>query len=499
MSSPRPEPAHDPVAVALGNASLLGVGYLMMRRPLLALGTGVVTCGLLVVLAMAVRATWFEVLVLVWWAAPIAHGWWLARGGEPVRQQRLAGLGTALVVLLAVGHLRFDAARIEQDAAAAHRRGDCARALSILDGLGAGHHLADAPLSARAENGSAACRLLVTAGEQAAGDRLLAARTLQTYREHPAALWQGAEGRRADLFLAQATADLATALTGDTKALETGFAHLKQALKAGQETKAAQVLDGFLSALPAKDACATRTITDWLAEHKTGDGVLDRAADVVPEVAPAAIVGCGDALAEDKEWKQAKAQYEQLLDQYPKDDLAAKAKKGKERAGLEIELANVKKLLKGDEPDYCKRPAPYHGAPRYRGGGPHRAIMVGRKDHRAKLPKSWLAKDPEDAVLVICAGESKNGAAVRTCPYLSAHAPGGYADVTFRKRKIPVRVYELRTGKRVGPTSVQISGTSCPRRIHYTYYTYDLGPPGDMFVKSSTSDIRAAYGRLIRP
>lgn len=318
VSSPRPEPAHDPLAVALGNASLLAVGY-----------------------------------------------------------------------------LRFDAARIEQDAAAAHRRGDCARALSILDGLGAGHRVADAPLTVRAENGSAACRLLVAAGEQTAGDRLLAARTLQTYREHPAALWQGAEGRRADLFLAQAAADLTTALTGDTKALKTGFAHLSQALKAGgQETKAAHVLDGFLSGLPTEDACATRTITDWLAEHEAGDGVPDRAADVVPKVAPAAIVGCGDALAEDKEWKQAKAQYEQLLDQYPKDDLAAKARKGKERAGLQIELANVKKLLKGDEPEYCKRPAPYHGAPRYRGGGPHRAIMVGRKDHRANLPKSWLPRTP---------------------------------------------------------------------------------------------------------
>ncbi|MEV4565252.1 hypothetical protein AB0K12_15935 [Nonomuraea sp. NPDC049419] len=502
-SSP-PRPAVDPWAAALGNASLLGAGYLLMGRRKLALGTGAVTIVLLVLLAQVVRTTWFEGVVLLWWAGLIAHGGRLA-GGAPTGErgrQRLIGLGTALLVLLAAGYLRFDATRVEQHAAAAHRRGDCAQALSILEGLWAGHHVADAPLTARAEDGGAACRLLVTAGRQATTDRLLAARTLETYRAHPGALWQGAAGRRADLFLAQAANELTTALTGDTEALDTAFGHLSQALEAstGQEPKVGQTLDGFLDALPTKDACATKTITDWLAERPSGGGVLDRAADVVPKVAPAAIVDCGDDLAADKEWKQAKAQYEQLLDQYPKDDLAARAEKGRKRAGLQIELANVRKLLKGGgTPKYCTRPAPYHGAAPYRGKGPHRAMVFGRKDHKARLPKSWLAKDPADAVLVICAGESKDGAAVRTCPYLSAHAPGGYANVTFRKQKVPVRVYELRTGKRVGPNSVQISGSSCPRRIHYTYYGYDLGPPLDMSVTSRKSDIRAAYASLIKP
>ncbi|MEU6716985.1 hypothetical protein ABZ897_36455 [Nonomuraea sp. NPDC046802] len=515
--------------MALGNASLLGVGYLMMGRRRLALGTGVVTVALLALLVLVARVAWFQGVVLLWWAGVIAHGWWLAGGrlrrSEPVqyagpvalaeerrrvwrqrvRRQRLVGLGTALVVLLAVGYLRFDASRIEQDAAAAHRQGDCMRALSTLGGLWAGHRMADAPLTVRAEDSSGACELLVKAGRQAAGDRLLAAGTLKTYRAHPGALWQGAEGRRADLFLAQAAGELNTALTGDTKALEAGFGHLSQVLGefTGRETEVGKVLDGFLGGLPVKDACDTRTITDWLAKRPAGGGVLDRAADVVPKVAPAAIVGCGDDFAEDKDWKQAKAQYEQLLDQYPKDDLAARAKKGKERAGLQIELANVRRLLKarsGDEPKYCADPAPYRGADRYRGKGPHRAMVFGRSDHKKKLPSSWLAKDAADAVLVICAGDTKDGSAVRTCPYNSTFAIGGVQNVTFRKRKIPVRVYELRTGKRVGPKSVQIGGSSCPPRIHYTYYgSFDTGPPSEMFVKSSTSDVRAAYGSLIRP
>ncbi|NBE97833.1 hypothetical protein FE391_29110 [Nonomuraea sp. KC401] len=126
-------------------------------------------------------------------------------------------------------------------------------------------------------------------------------------------------------------------------------------------------------------------------------------------------------------------------------------------------------------------------------------MLFGRGDHKKKLPSPWLAKDPADAVLVICAGDTKDGSAVRTCPYNSTFSIGGFRNVTFRKRKIPVRVYELRTGKRVGPRSVQIGGSSCPRRIYYKYYVTDLGPPPEKFVKSSKSDVRAAYGSLIKP
>ncbi|MGH3240357.1 MAG: hypothetical protein ACRDNL_08245, partial [Spirillospora sp.] len=42
---PPPPPArvNDPLAVAVGNASLLGIGYLMMGRRRTAIGTGLVT------------------------------------------------------------------------------------------------------------------------------------------------------------------------------------------------------------------------------------------------------------------------------------------------------------------------------------------------------------------------------------------------------------------------------------------------------------------------
>ena len=47
---PTPEPtprSHDAVAVAIANASLLNIGYLMLGRRRLALVTGLITIGLL--------------------------------------------------------------------------------------------------------------------------------------------------------------------------------------------------------------------------------------------------------------------------------------------------------------------------------------------------------------------------------------------------------------------------------------------------------------------
>ncbi|QFY11713.1 hypothetical protein GBF35_38630 [Nonomuraea phyllanthi] len=398
--SEAPGRSWDPAAVALANASLLGAGYMMLRLRGPAVVAVVITIVLVAVLALGVRTVWFEAVVLAWWAAVVVHGWHLAGGRlrrspslpagpglEATHRQRLVALGIAGPVLLAVGFLRFDASRIELDAAA-HRQGECARALSILDGLWAGHHVADAPLTARAERGAEACELLLAAERQAGRDPLLAARTLQAYGAHPSAL-------------------------------------------------------------------------------------------------------------------EPRAQYEQLLDQYPKHDLAAKAERGRKKAQLAIELANVRKLLKkpesGGKPAYCTKPARFSGAKPYRGKGPHRALFFGKDDHRRKLPSSWLAKDAADAVLVICAGKMTYGSAVTSCDY-RAQRSGWITRVTFRKRKVPVRVYELRTGRRVAAHSVQIGGTSCPRRIHYTIFgSFDPGPPSKRYVSSSTSDVRAGYRPLIRP
>jgi hypothetical protein len=74
---PGPPPAarpRDPLAVAVANASLLGIGYLLLGRRQLAAVAVLITAVLVAMLATVNRTLWFEILVLAWWVAQIAHG-----------------------------------------------------------------------------------------------------------------------------------------------------------------------------------------------------------------------------------------------------------------------------------------------------------------------------------------------------------------------------------------------------------------------------------------
>ncbi|GAA4505880.1 hypothetical protein GCM10023191_062230 [Actinoallomurus oryzae] len=462
-AAPAPR-ACDPAAAALGNASLLGVGYLMLGRRRLALAAVLVTIVLVSVLVSVAR-TWFEVLVLLWWAAVIAHGWFLARGrgdaGNAVRRQRLIALGVTVVVLLAVGLLRFDASRIHHSVTEARESGDCARVLSAHGRVWIGVRIADAPLTGRSDEAAHACR------------RLRAART-----------------------------QLATGLTGDTGALKAGFATLGSVLDEPGNAKTVEtVLNGFLGGLPAKDPCHTAAVTDWLRDRQPTHDALDRSAGIVGQTAPAALVGCGDSLMAARAWASARTRYQQLLDRYPGDQLTSRARDGVKKATQTIELENVRSLLDGstdDQPAYCSKPAKYSGAASY-GKGTNRALFYGNDTYRKKLPGSWRTTDPAHAVLVICAGERHYGSTVQRCPYRSKFGTGSLTYVAFHKIAIPVKVYELRTGKRVAKRDIQISGATCPRVIHYTTYAgLDAGPPSKQYVKASESDVRAGFRSLIK-
>ena len=461
-----PEPpgaaVYDPLAVALGNASLLGVGYLILGRRRLAVAAGVITVVLLSVLVSVARP-WFEVVVLIWWAAVIAHGWSLAGGRThrvAVRRQRRVALGATVAVLLVLGLLRFDASRIERSVTEARASGDCAQALNAQDGVWFGVRVADAPLTARGDETAKACRRLRTA-----------------------------------------RAKLATGLTGDVGALKAGFDTLASVLaEPGNEKTVETVLNGFLGGMPTTKPCDTATVTDWLRHRQPSHTALDRSAGAVARTAPAALVGCGDGLMTTKDWEQARARYQQLLDQYPGDGLTAKARDGVKRATLSIELANVRGLLDGptgSRPAYCSKPAKYGGAAPY-GKGTNRALFFGNDKYTHKLPAKWRTTDAAHAVLVVCADDQEYGTSVQTCPYRSKIFSGRTTYVTFHKIAIPVKVYELRTGKRVAKRKVEIGGRSCPSVISYTTYGFDdLGPPSKQYVSASKSDVRAGFRSLI--
>lgn len=468
---PAPRP-HDPPAVALGNASLLGVGYLLLRRRGLAVLAVAVTV-VLVSLLVSTASPSYEVAVGVWWTAVIAHGWFLARGeagrGEgqgagrgAVRGQRLVALGVTLPVLLAVGLLRFDASRVGGSVTEARERGDCAKVVSAQGGVWFGHRMADAPLAARGDEIVEDCRRLERAGGQ-----------------------------------------LTTGLTGDTASLEGGFNALASVLaQPGNEKTVESTLTRFLRGLPAKDPCATVAVTDWLRERKRSHDVLDRSAATARRTAPGALVDCGDDLMGRSNWKSAQAHYKRLLDQYPGDGLAGRARTGARKATLSMELAGVRNLLApgtGAQPAYCSEPAKYSGA-KPMGKGTNRALFYSQDtygdDHSDKLPGSWKAADAADAVLVVCMGADTFGNSVQTCPY-RPRGSGSTTYVTFRKIAVPVKVYELRTGKLVSHRTLQIGGSSCPAMITYYSGSAGPGPASTRYVSPATSDVRSAFRPLV--
>lgn len=463
-ATPPARQGHDPLAVALGNASLLGLGYLMIGRRKLAAADWAVTA-VLIALVVDVARPWAEVGVVVWWAAVVTHGWFLAGGRRgprvAARGQRLVALGLTVPVLLAVGLVRYDAYLIEEDIAKARADGDCEAVVSAHDQVWFGHRVTAAPSTARGEQAVEACHRLRSAREE-----------------------------------------LTAALTGDTDALKAGFGVLASVLaEPGNRQTVGATLDGFLDGLPTDDACDTALLTDWLRERKPSDDTLDRSTGAVARTAPEALVGCGADLMAADEWKEARARYRQLLDRYPGDERTRRAEDGVEKATLAIELANVRGLLGGPtatQPEYCDSPAKYSGADPY-GKGTNRAMFYGNDYYTGKLPASWRTTDPTKAVLVVCAGDDVNGTAVRTCPYENKTFPRFPTDVTFHKIAVPVKVYELRTGKLVADRKVQIGGTSCPEILHYTTYSnIDTGPPSDHYVDASKADVRDGFRSLVK-
>ncbi len=455
--------AYDPLAVALGNASLLGIGYVMLRRRLLA----VFSLAVLVSLGYLVihyKRPWCEFVVLGWWVAVIAHGWLLARwrAARVTRgRQRIVGLAATVVVLLVLGFLRYDVSAIEHRVVDARDDGNCAKVLSAQDGVWLGDRLADAPLAARGDVTVHDCRRL-----------------------------QDAKAR------------LTIGLTGDTSALRSGFGTLAAVLaKPGNRNTVGTVLNGFLRGLPVSDACRTVTITDWLRARRPSHNELDRSAAAAARTAPAALTGCGNNLMADHEWRDARQNYQQLLTQYPHSVHATTARAGIRRATLNIELANVRTLLAGSsysQPEYCTKPAKYGGAPPY-GSGTNRALFYGNDTYTDKLPSTWRAPDVAHTTLVVCAGDDKDGTPTQTCPYTGENQTFSDfpTDVTFHKIAIPVRVYELRTGKLVAHRTIEISGSSCPEHFTYSSYIQDFGPPSDEYVSPTRADIRTAFEPLI--
>jgi hypothetical protein len=374
----------------------------------------------------------------------------------------MIALGVTIPILLVFGILRYDAGRIADDVAAGLDKGDCGKALAAQEKVWIGPRIGNAPLIAKSDKTREACRQLQTAGDK-----------------------------------------LSTGLTADTAALGDGFDIMNSVLgEPGYEKAVDTTLDGFLSALPTKNNCQTVTITDWLRQRKPSDNRLDTSADDLKRVAPAAILGCADGLVATNQWTMARARYQQLLDQYGDDPLAAKARNGAAKADLALELGKVRGLLLNGtpsyQPEYCDKPARYSAAPAPH-KGVNRSLIYGNASYNGKIPAGWRAGDVTRATFIVCVGEDTNGPTVRTCPYENKTFPEFPTQVKFHKIAIPVKVYEVRTGRLVAHRTALINGSSCPKILHYTYSSllHDLGPPGDVYVSATNAAIVSAFASFI--
>lgn len=491
----------DPVAVVFGNASLLGIGYLFLRRPKPAAAALSGTVLFALILAADPDAVFWRILAALWWVGLIVHSWWLTRptaerplldidDPPPAGRPRVLAVGVAGLVLITFLGLRWDTLTTVRSAAEAHADGDCAPAIESLEQLGATHRVAYGSMTATGETDLDACRLLVAALDQRPD---AGAETLKSYLEHPGARWDGAGARRGELLLRAAR----EAHDDVDTILEAGFAQLTVTLEKtpGQSPHVREVVEGFMSDL-AEDtaACDAKRIDDWVYDRSWHDPQIADPIDEASDDVPGRMLACAQHYVETDEREAARKVYRQFLDRFPDHESAEQAADELYKVESAIERLEVEGLLDSDE--YCDAPAPYRGAESAKGSGPHKMRMFGLSPGKHGFPKSWKATDVDDTVLAVCVDGPKRGSFQQSCYYESPVGLSGITKVKFYASKFTIKAYEIKTGKRVAKYTAQI-GDPCPAVLSYRTFGADIGPPGKVRSEYTDADVRSMFTRLV--
>ncbi|MBB5998986.1 hypothetical protein [Streptomonospora salina] len=481
----------------LGNATLLGVGYLLLRRPRLAALALAVSAGLLTLTALYPAFLVWRFLLVAWWLTLVIHTWRTAPPApreppeprsrwNPLWRRRV--LLAACLLLVAFGWLRFDTWTVVHYAEDAHAAGECDRAVDSLWSIGPIHGAAYGSAAERGEAERTACERLLTALD--AGDAATAATKLGAYLERPDARWDGAGPKRAEFLLDVAMQNDGEEFRGDDDpalaATEAAFTQLSDTLQdtPGQSGRVRAVTESFIASLAETPPCKAKAIDNWMLDQDWQNPELAEPVASEADRVPGRMFDCAESFGV-TDPDAAGAAYQAYLKAYPEHESAADA---------------AEALLSDEQ--YCEHPAAYPGAPAYKGDGPHAMQTFGIDAAQYGFPDSWQADGAAETVLVTCVEGPERGSRQETC-YYSAGADQplvtqqGNAEVDFFASEFSVTAYSLRTGKPVNDYSEEI-GDPCPPVLEYESSTYlDLGPPSDYDSDYSDADVRGIFDRLM--
>lgn len=486
----------DPLTAILGNATLLGIGYLLARRPRTAALALAATATLVCLTALHPHEPGWRLLLAAWWVVMVVHAWWItlplpdedpAPPGERAPRWRGRALAAVCVVLVALSWLRLDTWAITRDAAAAHTDGDCDLALDSLRWLSPAHGLAHDAAHARGARERRSCALLTSALATLHHDE--AARLLDQYQSSPGALWEGAGPERAERLLDGVVRGVANArerhgasagLSEEgTAAVDDAFAQLTTTLRTvpGQDARVREVAHDFLAELDGMSPCGATDIDQWLLDQTWEETALADAVATQADSVPTRMHACAHELTGPERAEVLQG----LLTAYPDHALAR---------------SSAEDLIGGGA--YCEFPVAYPAAPAREGDGPHAMRMSGMDPGEYGFDESWVADSVDEAVLAVCVSEPERGDFQETCWYEGgAYALRDTVQVDFYATEFTVQAYELRTGKLVEDYSAQI-GDPCPDVLEYeTSFDFDTGPPSEYDSRYSDADLRAVFDRLM--
>ena len=496
----------DPLSVVVGNATLLGIGYLMQRRFNAAAAALIGTATLLVPLIWEPGTVRWPIVMGLWWVVILLESLTFCRSETREKSDRgtytpkalwftRISVITLVVAMLFAGYMsRGDAEDTVDRASQAHRDGECERTTATVEQLNVVHRIVAGDVVDDAAAQVEACELLADGwASDGKADTQEVIDSLTRYLDHDGALWHVAGIERARLLLERSLADQDH--VGDrVRALRQIEATLSETPSLAAEATA--LLDFYLSGYGEdRTACRLMANAAWIADRGSSVAALDGVVAAAAAAAPVHMIDCAREHVAQGGYDAGIEQYLEFLEQYPDHELAAQVQEEmnateSDRADAR-ELAEFGRLLASGA--YCRDPIPSPHAGAFDGIANGSVWFYGPYQVESDFPEELRTRSQREATAVACVSGPEDGSFLTTCEYYAVM--GSEDEVDLYTSVFEVEVYALRTGELVESYSEEIGG-SCPETISYTY---DLWSHEDTFPDSITARYDPKRDDLFEP